>query len=320
MRLQKNNRRAVIYLLVMLLAGCLWVEPEGSGAPPGNGLYRAAERIGHLEDEQLVECSGMDISPSTPGLFWAINDGHRSPFLFAFAENGRRIGRIRVQGAENRDWEGIDTFRWQGRAMILIADFGDNHRRHDRHTLYILEEPLLTGERLEAPATAPVAWSITFRYPDTRHDAEGVAVDTVTQKVLILTKRDAPPIFFEVPLIPPDPDRTIVAGKLATLDLPRPEQSGFLIKYAFQPTAMDISSDGSRAVVLTYTDAYLFTRSPTQSWAQAFSAEPDRIQLPEPQTHWDLRQREAICFAADGKTLFLTSEGKNAGIYRLDAR
>jgi hypothetical protein len=83
---------------------------------------------------------------------------------------------------------------------------------------------------------------------------------------------------------------------------------------------MDISSDGTRAVVLTYTDAYLFTRSRTQSWARAFSGEPDRIKLPGPQVHGDLRQREAICFATDDNALLVTSEGKNAGIYRLDAR
>lgn len=320
MGLQRHKIRTLIVLAGLLLAGCLWIGPGGSDATNGSNAYRAAERIGRLEDGQLVECSGMDISPSTPGLFWAINDGHRSPLLFAVGANGRRLGRIWVKGAENRDWEDIDTFRWQGRSMILIADVGDNHRRHDTHTLYVVAEPPFNGEKFEPPGMTRVAWSVSFRYPDTRHDAEAVAVDADNLEVLILTKRDTPPILFKVPLVPPDPDRTVVAEKMATPHLPRPGQIGLLTKYAYQPTAMDISNDGTRAVVLTYTDAYLFRRSRTQSWAEAFGGKPDRIRLPPPLEHLDLRQREAICIAGDNATLYVTSEGRHAGIYRLKVK
>ena len=310
----------LIWIPLILLAGCIWFSPDSSTAASDSGPYGPAQLVGRIEDPQLVECSGMDISRSTPGLFWAINDGHRSPLLFAVGANGQKLGRVWVRGAENRDWEAIDTFEWQGRPMILIADFGDNYRRYDTHTFYIVDEPKLTGKRFEEPAVTTVIWSITFTYPDSRHDAEGVAVDAINQEILILTKRDNPPILFKVPLIPLDTDQIIVAEKISSLNLPGPERNGLLSKYANQPTALDIADDGFRAVVLTYTDAYLLTRGPEDSWAQALSSKPIRIILPKPHELWELRQREAVFFGHDQKTIFVTSEGKGAGIFRLDIK
>ena len=318
MRLRTNHQLTLIWIPLILITGCGWVSPDSGTTASGSCPYGPAQLVGRIEDPQLVECSGMDISRSTPGLFWAINDGHRSPFLFAVGENGRKLGRVWVKGAENRDWEAIDTFQWQGRPMILIADFGDNYRRYDTHTLYIVDEPKLTGNRFEKPAMTTVLWSITFTYPDSRHDAEGVAVDLNNRIILILTKRDNPPLLFKVPLIPSDTDRIIVAEKISSLDLPGQEKNGLFSKYANQPTALDISNDGLRAVVLTYTDAYLLTRGPKDSWAQAFSSRPMRIVLPKPHEFWELRQREAVFFGQDQKTIFVTSEGKGAGIFRLN--
>jgi len=41
--------------------------------------------------------------------------------------------------------------------MILITDFGDNKEKHDMHTLYIIEEPRLSGERFGESA-AVIKW------------------------------------------------------------------------------------------------------------------------------------------------------------------
>jgi len=48
--------------------------------------------------------------------------------------------------------------------------------------------------------------------------------------------------------------------------------------------------------------AYQYTREGEEGWAEAFARPGHRIPLP-------LRQQgESICFGADGKTLYLTSE------------
>ena len=83
--------------------------------------------------------------------------------------------------------------------------------------------------------------------------------------------------------------KALVARRIATLAIP-------LV------TAMDVSPDGRRAVVLTYGNAYEFVRSENEDWAAAFAREPRPIRMP-------LRiQGESICYGPDGKTLYLTSE------------
>ena len=69
--------------------------------------FGAARRIGLVESDRLVECSGMDVSMAHDDLLWAINDRGNKPFLFAMGADGRDRGRVRVDKAENRDWEGI---------------------------------------------------------------------------------------------------------------------------------------------------------------------------------------------------------------------
>jgi hypothetical protein len=65
-------------------------------------------------------------------------------------------------------------------------------------------------------------------------------------------------------------------------------------------------------VVVTYKDAYLFRRPAGEDWATAFARSPQLIPLPP------MRQAEAISFAADQRSLYVTSEGRPAPLYRLD--
>jgi len=208
--------------------------------------------------------------------------------------------------------------------MILIADFGDNDEKYNDHTLYVIEEPKVPGDRINDSTVIQVAWKIVFSYPDHKHDAESVAVDTNSGKVLVLTKRDNPPLLYELPLVPPSLGDRVTALRLTELrNIPPPSSDDLKLKYGIfrsQPTDMDISPDGLRIVVLTYKHAYMFERTPRDSWAEALKEPPVLIPLPLPQDRKDIRQREAICFSPDGKGLFVTSEGKKAGLFRIEAR
>jgi hypothetical protein len=303
---------------------CIWADGGKSTLRTDRLPLADATLVGRLEDDRLVECSGMETSLISDNLLWAINDGGNGPFIYALGVDGQSRGRVLVAGAENRDWEGLDTFLWQGRPMILIADFGDNNQEQDTHTLYIIEEPRLYGERFGDSAAVQVAWHIVFSYPDRKHDAEGVAVDTAGGKVLVLTKRDNPPVLFELPLVPLSPDLPVVAYKIAEVRrIPPPSKQDLLQKYGkyrSQPTALDLSPDGLQAVVLTYKHAYLFNRRHSDSWAAVLSGHPILIPLPLPQERDDFHQREAICFAPDRQSLFVTSEGSGAGIFFVKGR
>ncbi len=308
----------------LCIASCLtsaWAGDTNPGGVWHSPSYTAVHQIGRIESRQLVECSGIDASPTTNDLLWAINDGGNGPYLYAVGSDGRNRGRFRVVGAQNRDWEGVATFLWRGEAMILIADCGDNRRQYATHTLYAVKEPRLSASPSARSETVPVAWQIRFRYPDGNHDAEGVAVDQAAGEVLLLTKRDTPPLLFALPLGASASRTAVTARLVAAVDrIPEPtphdRQQAYGI-FRSQPTAIDLSPDRTVMAVLTYKHAYLFRRKPTIPWTTALQQQPIVVELPLPETCPVLTQREAICFSRDGASLLVTSEGSHPGIFRL---
>jgi hypothetical protein len=305
--------RVLTLFLILLSFLSLWA---------GSGLSWADwQKAGWIQAENLIECSGMDTSTTDEDLLWAVNDGGNGPFLFALGADGRDRGRVRILGAVNRDWEALATFRWKDRSMVLIADFGDNQQQHSTHTLYVLEEPQLEGETVSDSMAVPTKWRMIFSYPDGKHDAEGVAVDPIGGRVFILTKRDDPPILFGLPFDPPFGSTPVLAQKIATVEqIPQPTAEDLRYPYGHvrsQPTGMDLTADGLSMTILTYKHAYLYRRLSKRSWAATLGGPPIPIQLPLPQNNRDLKQREAVCFSASEASIYVTSEGRNAGLYRL---
>ena len=78
-------------------------------------------------------------------------------------------------------------------------------------------------------------------------------------------------------------------------------------------TAFTISPDGLSAVVVTYKDAYRYTRVPGQPWAEVFARQPELIDVPQ------MRQTEAATITGDGATLYVGSE-KHGGFVALPLR
>lgn len=308
---------ALFFSLLLFLWAC---------AAPLSTPATTIQWVGNIENPLVEECSGLEASPTQPDLLWAINDGGHGPYLYAMATNGRHRGRYRVEGAQNRDWEGLDAFVWKNRSYLLIADFGDNKEIHPTHRLYILPEPQVRSEKASNKGRIMVSRQIIYQYPQQDgHDAEGVAVDLQQQKILLLTKRDNPPLVYELPLFPKDEQQIQTAKLVGPIErLPPPTRQDRKHRFgAFrsQPTAMDISADNSTLVVLTYKDAYLFQRRASDTWAAALAKPPQKITLPLPEKTPMLIQREAITFKDDSKpyTLVVTSEGIGAAIYQVKA-
>jgi hypothetical protein len=286
--------------------------------------YRRAVQVADIGGKGLREISGLAVSHQSDDLLWAINDGGGGTFLHALGRDGRDRGRVRVVGVRNRDWEDLASFRLGGSAYLLIADVGDNRSRHRSSILYVVKEPALHDEKFAEKARASLSWVIRFRYDEGPLDCEAVAVDASAKRILLLSKRRFPSLLFELPLVYRGDDPVAVARRLTEVPyLPRP--SSFLRRMvaagkrslrdlAFSATAMDVAGDGSAAAVLTYGDAFLFPRSADETWAEAFARPPQRIVLPR------LRQAEALAFAPDGQTLYVTSEGRSVPLLRLDPK
>lgn len=256
---------------------------------PGYGTPR---QIARLANEDILESSGLVTSRRQPGMFWTHNDSGDKARIFAFDRKGTHCGECRFGGVVAEDCEDLATFERDGKPWLLLADVGDNRRQRETYQLYVCEEP--------APGKSTVvSQQITFRYGSRSFDCESVAVDQQSGIVLLVTKVFGPNCsVYQLPLLKTPGTEVLIAEKVADLPVPL-------------AVAMDVSPDGSRAVVLTYGDAFEFSRSTTETWHQAFLKKPLRIKTPI------RRQGEAICYGEDGRTLYLTSESPQSPLWEI---
>ena len=292
------------------------VPPLGPKVVLAAGPLGAAQRVGELANRELVEASGLAASRLRDDVLWVHNDHSPRPVIFAAGLDGSDRGSFEIEGATVEDWEDLASFELDGKPYLLVADVGDNAGWRRDVTLYVVAEPVFDGPRLAPGTRVPLAWTTRLRYPDGSRDCESVAVDMQREKVLLLSKRAEPKTLYEVPLRPAS-TALLVATRLGPMpQLPRATQADVdanaaMGGFAGQPTSMDLLPDGSALVVLTYRDLLLFPRRGDESWATAAA------RLPQGLMHPPMLQAEAVAFARDGASVFLTGEQRPTPLYRV---
>ncbi len=285
---------------------------------PSNGTESPAipkliELIGQIEDERLDEASGLAASHRRDDMLWVLNDSGPA-LVHAIDFAGGRVGQLRLDGVRNRDWEDLAAFTLDEKPYLLVGAIGDNNSRHRTSTLYAIAEPDLGPDN---KLREDVDWTIEFSYPGGPRDAEALAVDATEMKAYILSKRDLPPRLYSVPLKPTD-DEIVTAtlqGEVRSLPPPRRrdrEMAGITKDWFWQPTGMDFSRDGRFAIVLTYRAVYFFPRAEGQSWYEALNGAPLGLTIDR------IRDAESVAIGADGRTIYLTVEGKKPPLFRVD--
>ncbi|WP_313918073.1 hypothetical protein [Tahibacter sp.] len=267
-----------------------------------------------LRDARLGEISGMALSTRTPQRLWLHNDSGTRPELFALDTDGRLQARLVLSGSKPVDWEDMAAFELDGKSYLLIADTGDNGAVRKRSELLIVEEPAFDDGGGEKPLTASPAWRIGFRYADAPHDVEAVAIDALSETVLLLTKRTSPPQIWSLPLRPGN--RTdLVAQPVGSLAVPQEAVPAVNFERRLQPgrpTGFAISRDGRSAAVLTYASVWLYRRADGERWTQALGRTPQVFPFGL------LAQAEAIAIDATGARVFVSGERWPAPLLRLD--
>lgn len=261
------------------------------------------EEIALIQQDALVEASGLARSQISDELLWALNDGGSKPRVYAFDESGRHRGRLTLDPARNRDWEAMASFRLDGKPYLLVGDIGDNDGRYGTLMLYIVEEPdVAADDKVRSPA----AWTIEFHYPDGPADAEALAVDVEAELVYILTKRSIPAQLYSVPLR--EAPGLVTATHVGAVEsLPRPRRMDVRLApdtkdWFWQPVGMDFSADGRAAAIATYRNIYLYSRNDGEAWIDALNRAPRVISLGG---HRDV---ESVVFGHDGASVFSTTE------------
>jgi hypothetical protein len=305
-----KNLTFVIFALISgsLLFSCSAVSSgvENTNIKRGNTSedYSEPNVIGTIGSRDISESSGITISACQPNIIWTHNDSGDGANLFALDKTGNLIGKWRVAEARNEDWEDIAAFKSSaGDCYLYIGDIGNNVRRRDIFTIYILKEPkvALDAEFRKTMQTTEDARAVRFEYPDLRRDSETLMVDPQTGDVYILSKSlsDSSVVY------------KLAAGfsfeKLNRLeqvvDLSVPAiPNGFL-------TGGDISADGRRVVLCDYFNGYeIILPENAKNFDEIWRQKPKIVELGKRQ------QGEAITYSADGGSIFATSEKRNSPI------
>lgn len=266
------------------------------------------EITGRIAFDDVDEASGLARSQRARNVYWVHNDDGK-PRVYAIDDVGQRVGRLTLDDIKNRDWEDISSFTLDDTPYLLIADVGDNMRQRKSVYLYVVEEPDLADDDKvrEKPA-----WEIKLRYPDGPRDVESVAVDVDNERVLLLSKRNLPPVLYSVPLRPAED--TVIATRLGEIrSLPPPRRADVIAApktkdWHWQPTAMDILDD--TAIVMTYRALYVYARQAGEDWLDALNRRPRRISLGR------IPNAEAVVIDHNGSNVYVTIEKKNAPLYR----
>ncbi|MFM2199615.1 MAG: hypothetical protein RLZZ505_3047 [Verrucomicrobiota bacterium] len=283
------------YAAIFLISSALAAEPDFVLQPSDAKLTSPA----------VTEASGLAASPSADGFLWMINDSGGTPEIHLAQTDGTSRGSVTVGDTKNIDWEDLAAFQSEGKPYLLIADTGDNGSARKSVTLHIVREPKLPVDGETLSEKVQVAFKIEFTYEDGPRDCESVAVDAENGKVILISKRTDPPCVYELPL---KPSENAIARKIGTTATKAP---GIVsIRFANQPTGLDISACHRSATVVTYHGLFLFRRMEKESWAEVFAKTPEAL------APHKLQQAEAVAFSRDGKSIFAVSEKANSPVVR----
>lgn len=247
--------------------------------------------------EALAELSGLAVSPTRADAVWAHNDSGDTARLFAITADGTVLTELRVGGLAF-DWEDIATATApDGRAVVWVADTGDNLGVRPSGSLVRVPEPDLADPepRLDARGAA----SVRVRYAgDGSPDVEALIADPATGDLLLVTKSTG----------------TADVHRIAAADLDDGEATTEVVAAIavpderFGPTGATVAADGSLIAIRTPRAALVWPSTPGRPVADVLAAQPDA-----PCT-FALEPGEAIAASPDGSELLVASEGEGSDI------
>jgi hypothetical protein len=277
-------------------AGLVALPAANQTAPAQNAPY-ATRKIGDLPDTRIDESSGIGASRRYPGCIWTHNDSGDSARLFLLDGTGKTLSEIVMDNADARDWEDMSVAGDGKNSWVYVGDIGDNAEAHPGIVVYRFQEPEIDVQN--PPERISVSCErMVLQYPDRAHNAETL-VAAPDGHLLIVTKSQDKTLVFKTPQ-PFTAGATQQLQKLGEIEMPE----GFRKRLT---TAGDISPDGKRLVVITYTQAHEWL---LPGWKKD-GAPLWNLMIQQKPRVWDLprtKQMEAVCYGLDSKTLYSTSE------------
>jgi len=245
---------------------------------------------------EVDEASGLAVSSFDPGILWSHNDDSGGDFdVFAVNGEGGMVAGIDLDGVDFIDWEDMAGGPCPQDASVhclYIGDIGDNLGARQSLSVYAFPEP----DPREGDVEIDDVLAMELTYPDGAHNSEALFVGS-DSRVYLLTKEAN-----QFRLYATDFSEGVrVLEYFATVEVP----SG-AIRIV---TAADLSADGSRLLVRTYTDAFEYRLDgPVEE--RLSEIEPSVVP-----TAFEI-QGEAIAYAPEGG-YWHVSEGNEPTIYQV---
>ena len=294
--------------IISIFSGCIsWRDPRPQSMK--SSRYDKPKILGNIVDPDITESSGLVASKCQPGVFWTHNDSGDDAYIYGITQTGATLGRWKVPGAQNIDWEDIAEYKdASGRCFIYVGDIGDNRSKMTEHIVYRVREPLVTPDDSASNKKGPLSTEPTellrFTYPDGAHNAETLMVNPTNGDIYVVTKRQTGPAGVYRLRHEFGDGRIARAEKVGDLSVPA-VPNGLI-------TGGDISQDGRRIIICDYVGGYEYSLPDS-------SMQFDDIWKEKPETV-DLGNRpvgETVCYSPDGTSLYATSEGRSAPMIRI---
>ncbi len=287
---------------------------EAMTPQPPCARWNPAEVEALVQDEDLTEISGLVLSRANPGVAWVHEDSASGPLLTALGPSGDTVATLLLDGASAADWEDLalgacgddrPSPAAGGPWCLVMADIGDNVNGRPWVTLLRVDEPSIDPAATEQVDLTAVAESFRGTYPQGSQNAEALVLEPDGTPVVITKRTDGVARLYRMPTVEAEPPRSATLIATTTIG-----SDGGLIDTV---TGADLTLDGTRLLIRTYTDAYLYDLGadglegiePSQQRALAVADEP---------------QGEAIAWSRDERDILHVSEGSEPPLYRLTCR
>jgi len=277
-----------------------------SPGPSVGQRWSSPRQIGTLDASLVDESSGMAVSRAFPDRLYQINDSGDGGYFYVSDLQGQNTRRIRVNGFNPSDAEDLAYGSFGGKNYLIIGDIGDNGQSRSSIKLVFIDEQETFG------TSVTPAFQVTVRYPDGAHNAEALGFHP-NGDLYIMTKESTSRVYRLTAS-----QWQNAAGQTQTLQFVG--QFGLAGQTGSSSiTGMDISPDGRRLLVLTYSGALelearlnngvLDFSQYGRSGGPAYKV----IQLTK------LPQQESISYLANGRDFVYTSEylGSTVPIYEV---
>lgn len=265
-----------------------------------NDVSRSGTFVTNLKSKKITEMSGLIGSLQYKGLYWTLNDSGNAAELFRVDSEGNDLGRVKIKGATNIDWEALTIGPCNfAKNCIYIGDIGDNFYERRQVRIYVIAEPDKNAKEAE------VLQTIKFKYPQGAHNAEAMVFDPYSKDLLIIQKNSKSDYGSDISVVRVKPDLSNEKNIGANVFEFAKIRANFNIgKKVGTITDAVLSHDGQKLYLRDYDFVY---EADFNEFYKGIPVILKPLQSPK------MAQGESLAISSDDKYLLTGSEGVHGG-------